>query len=226
MNKHEKTAIILGATGLTGNLLLQKLLKDTYFKKVILFTRTPIGFTHIKIEEHIINLIDLKNYRDLFKADVVFCCVGTTQRKTPNKEFYKAIDYGIPMAAAELSKLNGIKKFIVVSALGANIKSPVFYNRTKGEMEEGVLSFSIESTYILQPSLITGNRKEKRILEWMFIQIMKLMNYMLVGSLKKYRSISSEVLAECMFWLAKNPFRSGRLSSEEIQNIVTSIRKP
>ena len=97
-----KTAILLGATGLTGGILLQKLLKDPTYGKVILFSRSPVAVKDEKIEEHLIDLFKLEEYGELFNGDVVFCCIGTTKSKTPNEETYRKIDYGIPVAAAKV----------------------------------------------------------------------------------------------------------------------------
>src|SRR5699024_3350038 len=108
-----------------------------------------------------------------FSGDVVFCCIGTTKAKTPNRDTYRKIDLGIPVDAAELAKTNGIETFLVISALVANSKSSVFYNRVKGEMEEMVLSKGIPNTYILKPSLIIGNRNEKRFGEGLAAGVMK-----------------------------------------------------
>ena len=152
-----KTAILLGATGLTGNLLLQQLLKDDDFQKIIPFSRSSVKLRQPKLEEHLIDLFQLKNHKDQFHADIVFCCVGTTQKKTPDKETYRKVDFGILVTAAKLAKQNNIPKMIVVSAIGADKNSRFFYNKTKGEMEEAVLEQKISETYILRPSLIDGS---------------------------------------------------------------------
>ncbi|MEA1785670.1 NAD(P)H-binding protein [Arenibacter sp. GZD96] len=225
MNKVTQTAILLGATGLTGGLLLHKLLKDNSFSKVTVFSRKPLAITHGKLEVHLIDVLQLQEYATIFYADVVYCCIGSTKKKTPDHEVYRAIDYGIPVAAAQLCKKNGIPVFIVVSALGADVKSTIFYSRIKGEMEEKVLAMHIEKTHILQPSLIAGNREERRSVEWISIQMMKLLNYMLVGSLKKYRSISPEVIADCMLWLTKNSFPWSRIASDQIGHIVQTHKE-
>src|SRR5690606_9274070 len=121
---------------------------------------------------------ELSHYSNKFKADEVYCCVGTTKAKTSNKETYVKIDYGIPVAAAKLSKENGIGTFLVISALGAKKKSKVFYNRTKGKMEAAVLEQKILRTYILQPSLISGKREEFRLGEYVFNALMSLLKPM------------------------------------------------
>ncbi len=166
-------------------------------------------------------MLQLKTVASDFIGDEVFCCIGTTNAKTPDKGLYRTIDYGIPVTAAQLCEQNNIKTFIVISALGADSKSRVFYNRTKGEMEETVLSLEIPKTHILQPSLISGKRDEKRTGEYFFKQLMKVINPLLLGSLKKYRSIHPETIVSAMIWLANNEFNSKRVVSDEIKVIHT-----
>lgn len=212
-----KTAIILGATGLTGSLLLEKLLKDPSFKKIKLFSRSSVQISNTKIEEHLIDMFELENYSEEFRADVVFCCVGTTKAKTPDKEIYKKIDYGIPVEAAKLSKKNGINTFIVISSLGADPNSSVFYNKTKGEMQRDVLNQNIENTYVLQPSLIVGNRNVSRFGEDMAGFFMKIFGFLVP---KKYKMIQAEIIADAMRTLAKENYTEKIIPSEKIKEIA------
>ncbi|MEZ4801421.1 MAG: NAD(P)H-binding protein [Gelidibacter sp.] len=215
-----KTAIILGATGLTGGLLLDLLLKDKRYGHVTLFSRNTCGIKHPKLTEYIVDLFQLEHYKDKFKADEVFCCIGTTKAKTSDKEVYKKIDYGIPVSAASLCKENNIPTFVVISALGAKKKSKLFYNRIKGKMETAVLDFNIKNTYLLQPSLITGDREEKRVGESIMKFVMALLKPLLhVGELKRYRPIHPQTIANCMVWIANNDYKSGRITSKTIQEI-------
>ncbi|PKH51102.1 nucleoside-diphosphate sugar epimerase [Tenacibaculum sp. Bg11-29] len=193
-----KTAIVLGATGLTGGLLLDKLVKDDNYKIIKVFTRRTTGNKSPKVKEFIIDLLLLDQFTTDFIADEVFCCIGTTAKKTKDKTVYKSIDYGIPVTAAKLAKANGIEVFTVVSAMGANLKSSVFYNKTKGEMEASVLEQKIKHTYILRPSLIKGNRQESRLGEDIGNFIANFMNLFLIGSLRKYRSIKGETIATAL----------------------------
>ncbi|MCQ0110883.1 NAD(P)H-binding protein [Zhouia amylolytica] len=218
-----KTAIIIGATGLTGGMLLELLLESDTYETVKVFTRKPLKKQHDKIKEYVMDLLDLESYQDDFKADVVFCCVGTTAAKTPDKEIYRKIDYGIPVAAASLCQKNDIDTFMVISALGANVNSRVFYNRTKGEMEEAVLQCRIPRTFILQPSLIGGEREEKRTGEYLAKQLMKPMNWFMIGPLKKYRSIHPKTIVKTMVWLADNDYEMTRIESDIIQEIAKGI---
>ncbi|HLV37877.1 NAD(P)H-binding protein [Xanthomarina sp.] len=217
-----KTAIILGATGLTGGLLLEQLLIDNRYQKIILFSRKTCGITHDKIEEHLVDLLNLKAQKDKFIADEVFCCIGSTKAKTPNEENYLEIDFGIPVMAAQLCKENNIQTFIVISALGADKHSKLFYNRTKGRMEEAVLLEKITNTYILQPALISGNRSEKRMGEDVAKIFMKLVNPFLLGSLSKYKSVHPINIASCMVFLANNLYPEVRIPSDEIKKLATN----
>lgn len=221
MKQSEKTAILLGATGLTGGMLLDLLLKEASYEKIKLFSRSLVGFTHPKIEEYLVDLLQLENYKADFIADEVFCCIGTTKKKTPDNETYRKIDYGIPIAAAKLAKQNNINTMIIISALGADAKSSVFYNKIKGEMENAVIAEKIPNTYILQPSLIGGNRSEKRLGEWLAKQVMKVFGVFFVGSLAKYKTIAPEAIAKAMLWLANNSYDSIKIESDQIKKIGT-----
>ncbi|WP_158974797.1 NAD(P)H-binding protein [Cellulophaga sp. L1A9] len=217
MKRKDKTAIILGATGLTGGLLLDRLLHDERYEKIKLFSRSSVKISNPKIEEHLIDLLKLEEHKANFTADEVFCCIGTTKKKTPDNEIYKKIDYGIPVAAAKVAKSNGVNTFIVISALGASAKSTVFYNKVKGEMEDAVLEQKFPKVFILQPSLIGGERLEKRTGEWIFKKVMKVVDLVLVGSLKKYRTIAPETIAEAMIWLANNEYAQTKIESDKIK---------
>jgi len=212
-----KTAIILGATGLTGSILLQQLLNDDRYDTLKLFSRKRVDIAHPKIKEYGIDLLQLAMNATDFKGDDVFCCIGTTHAITPDKKKYHAIDYGIPVAAAQLCQQNSIKTLLIISSLGADATSRIFYNRTKGEMEEAVLSFQIPKTHILQPSLIGGKRTEKRTGEYFFKQVMKIIHPFLIGGLRKYRTIPPEMIASAMVWLANNEFDKKRILSDELQ---------
>jgi len=216
----QKTAIILGATGLTGSILLQKLLKDDRYRKIKVFARNHVKLKDEKIEEYLIDLFELEKISDLFTADEVYCCVGSTQKKTPDNDTYRMVDFGIPATAAKLCSKNKINTFQVISAMGADEKSNFFYNRVKGEMEGAVLEQQISNTYILQPSLIGGSREESRPFEFIWKKIMSIGDSLLVGSLRKYRTIHPEIIADAMIYLANNDYRSGTIPSDEIKIIA------
>jgi len=215
----KKFAIIIGATGLTGNILLNKLVGDNRYRNIKIFTRKPLRLENPKVTEILCDLMDVDSYKDNFYGDEVFCCIGTTTKKTPDKELYKKIDYGIPVGAAKLCKANNIETFLVMSSLGADAKSKVFYSRTKGEMELAVLQKKIKNTYILRPSMIGGNRNESRSVEKVGSVIMKVLNPLFVGSLKKYRIIDAKIIANAMIELANNKIDKQIVLSDQIQEL-------
>jgi len=216
----KKTAIILGASGLTGSILLHKLIEDKRYETIKLFSRAKIDNLPNKVQQFIGNLLELNQFKTDFTADEVFCCIGTTTKKTPNKTTYRSIDYGIPVTAAKLSKENGIQNYLVVSALGANTKSNIFYNKTKGEMERDVLLEKISKTHILQPSIIGGNRKEKRIGEKIGLVLFKLLQPLFIGKLKKYRITEAEDIVQSMINLANSNTTVQMITSEKIKKIA------
>jgi len=220
MERQPKKAIVLGATGLVGNCLTRRILEDEQYGEVLVFTRRPTGISHSKLKEIRADLLSLYAQKPVFKADVVFCCVGTTRAKTPDKERYRKVDYGIPVTAARLCRENGIPAYQVISSLGASEKSPFFYNRLKGEMEAEVLEYALEETHILQPSLIGGNREAVRKGERFAQGLMRFLDPLLLGPLAKYRMIQPEDIAQAMHHLADHPRKDPRVPSDLIRSIA------
>ena len=216
----KKTAIILGASGLTGSIVLEKLLNDDRYDTIKLFSRKRIDGLPSKVKQYIGDLLEFETFKKDFKGDDVFCCIGTTAKKTPNKTAYKAIDYGIPVAAASLAKANKITTLVVVSSIGANSKSNVFYTRTKGEMERDVLSKKVEYTYILRPSIIDGNRKEQRLGEKIGLNVFKIFQPLFFGKLKKYKITEAEHIAQAMINLANSSSQEKIITSNKIKEIA------
>ncbi len=212
----QKTAIILGATGLTGSLVLQQLLADERYGTIKLFSRTTAGVDDPKIQEFLGDLLQMEEFTDDFTADEVYCCIGTTKKKTPNTEVYRAIDYGIPKHAAELAKKNAIKGFAVVSALGVNSKSQIAYNRIKGDMEKAVFQAGIPQTYVLRPSLIVGNRQEHRSGERFAAGLFRFFRPLFIGPLRKYRAVEANDIATKMIALLNSAADSGIIPSDAI----------
>ncbi len=216
----KKTAIILGATGLTGGLFLNKLLNDERYDQIIVFSRKSTGIKHKKITEYQGNIINLDSFEKEFYADEVYCCIGTTAKKTPDKSLYKKIDIGIPVTAAKLCKKNKIDTFIVMSSLGANSKSTVFYNKIKGVMEEEVLKEGIPFTYILRPSIILGNRNENRLGEDMGKIMMRFFQFLMIGKIRKYRPIEANKIARTMIYLANAKTDLQIIESDRIEELA------
>jgi uncharacterized protein YbjT (DUF2867 family) len=182
----QKTATIIGATGLIGSHLLQQLQDDDTFKSVNILVRRSVGLTHPKVKEMIIDFEDLEAFKSGIKeSDVVFCAVGTTNKKVKgNKEAYRKVDYDIPVHAARFAEEEGCSQFLLVSAIGANSKSKNFYTKLKGQVEDTIKQMNIPTILFFRPSLLLGNRKEARIGESIGKWIMKPLSFLVPSKMK------------------------------------------
>lgn len=200
-----KTALLFGATGLIGGHLLDLLLQDPRYRRVDVFTRRPLGLTHERLHQHLIDFSRLENYQQLIRGDELFCCLGTTMKKAGSRAAFREVDYHYPMQLAEMGSHQGLSRYLVVSSAGANPRSGVFYTRVKGEMERGVQLYPFEQIAILRPSLLLDERPEKRAWEDVGKSINALLQPLLVGSLKRYKGIYALDVARAMIQLANEP---------------------
>jgi uncharacterized protein YbjT (DUF2867 family) len=198
-----RTALILGATGLVGGLCLDLLLEDAAYDKVIAPGRRKIPLDHPKLEQHVIDFERLDEASDLFKATDVFCCLGTTIKKAGSQEAFYKIDFTYVHESAKLAQRNGARQFLLVSALGADTRSRIFYNRVKGEVESAVSQLPFHGVQIFRPSLLLGQRDEVRLGEQIAERTAKIFSFIFVGPLKKYRPIDARHVARAMAWVAK-----------------------
>jgi len=195
-------ATVIGATGLIGSHLLELLLADDNFDSVRILLRRPFDLTHPKLEKKLVDFSDMESFRlALEGSDVIFCAIGTTQKKVKgDKSAYRKVDFDIAVNAAQLGKLCGCETFVLVSAVGANSQSNNFYLKLKGETEEAVKATGIKSIHIVRPSLLLGDRKEFRLGEKMAQWVMPVFSFL---TPKKYRPIHAKKVAEMMINAAK-----------------------
>jgi uncharacterized protein YbjT (DUF2867 family) len=193
-----RKAVLAGATGLIGSELLNLLLTGPDYDEVLVIARKSTGIIHTKLTEFIIDFDNIDEYADKVAGHAIFCCLGTTLNKTPDKSIYRKIDHDYPVKLAQLGAQNGVEQYHLVSSLGANSKSSSYYIRFKGEMEEDVKRSGIKSIYIYQPSFITGDRKEFRLMEKIMVGLRVVINPLLIGRLEKYRSIAAKTIARAM----------------------------
>lgn len=215
-----KTAVVIGSTGLTGAELVKKLVQESSFSQILAICRnknsiTDIIFTNPKVR---ILQFDFKNWNDLelqirsFAGTSVssfFCCLGTTIRQAGSEEAFKKVDYEYVVNFAKLAKLCKAEQLIIMSALGADKNSRIFYSRIKGEMEEDVQREFSEKLYFLRPSLLLGERKDFRFKERLAILLAPLYVPLLTGSFKKYQPVKSSKVAQVMVQLATKKITAG-----------------
>ncbi len=197
-----KSALLLGATGLIGRHLLQLLLADNYYISITAITRRPIS-PHSKLVNLIGSYDDVDELLKGKSFDDVYCCLGTTMKKAGSKEDFRKVDYDYPLRVAELAKKEGAKQFVVISAMGANPESSVFYNHVKGEVERDLRAIEFESLHIFRPALLLGPRDEKRLGEKLGQVVFKVLNFLFVGPLQKYRAIDYRKVAQAMLAIGK-----------------------
>ena len=212
-----KTALIAGSTGLIGSQLLELLLNDNYYSDVIAISRKPISSPGAKLTNLVCELSDLSNHKNDLKADDVFCCLGTTIKKAKSKEAFRAVDLEAPLLLAKILKELGAKKFMLVSSLGANKNSGVFYNQVKGEVEEAIKQVGFDSFHVLRPSLLLGPRKEERSGEDAAKFFFKVLRFLVP---KKYEAIESIKVARAMISFAHSESRGNFIhESVELQTL-------
>lgn len=198
-------AIVAGATGLIGSSLLQQLLDHPDYTMVTAIVRKEIPLQHPKLRQVVVDFDQLENHQEHIKGDVVFCALGTTKSKTPDKDQYRKIDYQYPLDIAFIAQQNGVSQYHLVSALGANQDSAIFYSKLKGEVERDLKTIPFKAIHIYRPSLLDGARKEHRSAEGILIGLMRVLNPVLIGGLKKYRSIKIEKVASAMLKQSLKP---------------------
>jgi uncharacterized protein YbjT (DUF2867 family) len=161
------TAVLAGATGLVGGECLKQLLAREEYSRVTVVTRRDLGAAarHPKLRQVVTDLAKLGKVRDELRVDHVFCALGTTIRKAGSQEKFRQVDQVIPLQLAQLTLAQGARHFSIVSALGADAKSRVFYSRVKGEVEQALRAMAWPSVGIVRPSVIAGDRAESRPME-------------------------------------------------------------
>lgn len=223
MNSISKKVVIVGSTGAVGSELLS-CIRD-YWPQTQVWAPVRQSVETFEVEEGVHrvqgDVSDPENF-DFSEIDVLFMCVGTTQKKTPNKEVYKAIDYGIPLAWAQWAKENNVGKMVVISALGANAKSSVFYNKLKGEMELAVRDQGPDETYIVRPSLLLGERKEKRFGEELAIAFYKNLGMLIP---KKYKGVTYQTVAQAMMEIAQSGNTEHTIESQNLAALAEQVQK-
>lgn len=219
MDYEARTALLIGATGLVGGHCLDLLLKDAAYNKVVALGRRKLPVEHQKLEQHIVDFDRLADYSQMVQGRDVFCCLGTTIKKAGSQEAFRRVDFTYTHEVARIAAGNGAEQVLIVSSLGADPHSRVFYNRVKGEVEEAVSGLPFRGVQIFRPSLLLGERREVRRAEQIAERVMKLFSFAFVGALRKYLPVEARAVASAMIQVAKqsppgrNVFESDRIAA-------------
>jgi len=218
-----KSALVAGGTGLVGSQLVKLLIQSAKFDgvKVLVRKENPTQIEGADVLE--VDYERLSEFEQYLKADVIFCCLGTTIKKAGSKEKFRKVDYAYPYELAKLCLKNGDIQFNIITANGANSNSFFFYNRVKGDIEKALEGLNIQNLNIFRPSLLLGKRNEKRITEEVGSIFASVVNPLLVGKLKKHRAIQGLTVARAMLNVSlKNLSGIHNIESNDIQKIGMS----
>lgn len=202
------TALLVGATGLVGAQCLSLLARDSAVGAVRVLVRRALPAASAKVDVCVVDFDRLESHADWLRADWVFCALGTTIRQAGSQAAFRQVDFDYPLQVAQLAKAQGAKRFMLVSALGANARSRVFYNRVKGELEEAIAAIGFESVTFARPSLLAGEREEVRFGERLGLKFGWLMP-------ERYRPVQARQVAQGLV----NAAKAGRPGVHAVNNI-------
>lgn len=206
----KRTALIAGATGLIGQFLLRQLLLSDAWQEVRVVTRKPVTLgpdvDATKLKQQQIDFDEIEalaqTHPALFAVDALFCCLGTTLKTAGSRPAFERVDHDYVVSLAKAGATAGARRFLMVSAIGADSGSAFFYNRTKGRAEAAVKSCGYDAVHIFQPSLLLGDRDkyrdDKRPGEAFSQKIMPAFTPLLLGGLRRYRPVQASEVAAAM----------------------------
>jgi uncharacterized protein YbjT (DUF2867 family) len=215
-----RIALVFGATGLVGNLLLEELVNSGKYSLIKIFVRQSAGITSDGIEEVITDFTNPLNFSSKLSGDDLYICLGTTIKKAGSVANMEKIDRDLPVLIAKQAKANGISRIAVVSSIGADPASKNYYLRIKGEMEAGILKSGIDKIVIAKPSMLLGDRKERRVGEIAGKIVMKTVSPLLAGKLLKFRAIHGRDVARAMIVLLNRDTDKKIFESDELKKAV------
>jgi len=204
IQQHAKVAVLFGATGLIGNCCLRRLLVHEAYDKIISIGRAPVKASHPKLIHYEVDMSNPENYRHLMRGDDLFICMGTTMKKAGSKEVFYQVDHDLIFNIAKTGSLQSINQLIFVSALGADSKSLVFYLKVKGELEDDVRRLPYWGIHIMRPSILLGDREEKRPAEKIVGQLSKGLQFFSGSILGDIAPIQADDVAKAMVLAAQS----------------------
>ena len=213
-----KHALLAGASGLVGGRCLFRLLDHPAYDRVTVLSRRPLDLSHGKLRVELVDFDHLPALQG--RCDDIFCCLGTTIRKAGSQAAFRRVDHDYPLALARLGNAAGAQQFLLVSALGADAQSSVFYSRVKGETERDTAAIGLPKVIFMRPSMLLGERHERRSGERAGIFVGQLIAPLLLGPLRKYRPIHADDVAAAMLYAANHDVRPGPIDSDEIVRLA------
>lgn len=211
-------ALIAGATGLVGSRLLEMLLQSGDYSQVIALSRKPMSHSSPRFINRVVDFDHLDGQGSELKADDVYCCLGTTIKQAGSQATFRKVDFEYPLSLAKVTRAQGAQQFLLVTAMGSSMSSSIFYNRVKGEVEEAVGSVGFPAYHIFRPSMLLGDRKEKRGGELIGKVVMTALDFAIPAN---YKAIQGDRVARAMMVIARQKQDGMHIhSSGELQRYV------
>lgn len=217
MKQQHKSALVLGATGLIGGHVVDCLLADETYDQIVTIGRRKLDRDDRKLTQHVADIETIlalspasaksndptRDLASAFGATDIYCALGTTMKKAGSKTAFEQVDYQYPLKAAELGLARGARQFLIVTALGADANSSIYYNQVKGRVEDALQQLQFHSIHIFRPSLLNGERDELRPGEEIGKALGGVLGLVMVGPLKKYKPIAGRTVARAMLRAAR-----------------------
>ena len=215
-----RTALVAGASGLVGGHLLGLLLDDPAYDRVTTLARGALPRTHKKLVQRVVDFDRLAEVGDFPRVHDVFCCLGTTIRQAGSQDAFRKVDMTYVVELGRMAVRHRAAQFLVVTALGADPRSRVFYNRVKGETEEAIRRLQFEGIQIFRPSLLLGKRAQSRPAERIAGLLSPLVGWVMMGPLARYRPIKGATVARAMVRVARDASHGAHVyESDEIRRL-------
>ena len=189
-----RRALVAGATGLVGSKLLDALLADPRYDSVHALVRRPCLPKRENLREHVVDFVNLDGFAWPAVGDV-YCCLGTTIRSAGSQAAFRAVDHDYPLAVARGTLAAGARQYLLVSAMGADARSSVFYSRVKGETEDAIAALGFHATIAFRPSLLSGDRAEHRLGERLALTLLQPLRALVPA---RYRPVADTAVARAM----------------------------
>ena len=215
-----RTALVAGASGLVGSHVLRLLLEDPAYVRVTVLARRELPLAHKKLEQRVVSFDRLAQIADFPRVHDVFCCLGTTMKQAGSPEAFRTVDYTYVVELARVAVRHRASQYLVVTALGADPRSRIFYSRVKGEAEEALRRLQFDGIQIFRPSWLVGARARTRPAERVAGILSPLLAWTFVGPLARYRPIKAEAVARALVRVAlEAPRGTHRYQSDEIRRL-------
>ena len=193
----ENIAVIVGATGVVGRVIVNEILSGEYYDRIYILGRSSITKLpdDSRLEKIIIDFENIDFDMNILEDADVFASLGTTIKIAGSKENQRKIDVDYTVNFSKLCE-GKVRSFNVVSAIGANSNSKNFYNSLKGELEDKLKKMNLGVLRIFQPSLLISRRDDNRFLEEIFMKVAPIFQFVLKGKIKKYSPIEASLLGK------------------------------